>query len=71
MALHGALCLHNFRKRSNHAGLRTYMKVYRYMKKVGLRHIIIMMLISISAGKGGVFCMGKVTKTDLKNNTKS
>ena len=39
MALHGVLCLHNFRKRSNHAGLRTYMKVYRYMKKVGLRQI--------------------------------
>lgn len=30
-----------------------------------------MMPISISAGKGGVFCMSKVTKTDLKNNTKS
>lgn len=41
MALHGALCLHNFRKRSNHAGLRTYMKVYRYMKKVGLRRYLI------------------------------
>ena len=41
MALHGALCLHNFRKRSNHAGLRTYMKVYRYMKKVGLQRYLI------------------------------
>ena len=28
--LYGTLYLRNFRKHSNHAGLRTYMKVYRY-----------------------------------------
>lgn len=52
MALHGALCLHNFRKRSNHAGLRTYMKVYRYMKKVGLQRY----LISFISASPHVFC---------------
>ena len=39
--LYGTLYLRNFRKHSNHAGLRTYMKVYRYMKKVGLRRYLI------------------------------
>lgn len=39
--LYGTLCLRNFRKHSNHAGLRIYMKVYGCMKKVGLQRYLI------------------------------
>ena len=39
--LYRIICWWNSRKRSNHAGLRIYMKVYGYMKKVGLRRYLI------------------------------